>query len=441
MNKYLKNLPQELKTIISLSLEVSRETGMPAYLVGGCLRDLILGVDNFDLDITVEGNGIIFAEELAKKLKSGLRIHQRFGTATLKLAGRLKADGVDKVDIATTRQEKYPFNAALPVVSCGLLTDDLRRRDFTINAMALSIAKIKVQKLIDPYGGREDLAAGKIRILHPLSFQDDPTRILRAIRFSQRFSFKIESKTLKLLKEAISQGLLNKVHPHRMRDELILMFKEKNPVKQIKLLRDLGGLSFISNKLKFRKSTYSLFKSIDREILWFTKKFPAHRHLDTWLIYFAALLKELTLSQVKEITHRLGLGKGEEKRIISYRKISQKFIGRLCENQVKPTQIFSWLEPLSYEVIILLGASMCNVNLKRHIVDFFEIYNGMQLHVSGNDLVSLGILPGPRYKKIFAKVLAAKLNGQVKNRQGELALIRKLVKNNILEMELKNVQA
>ena len=395
---------------------------LPAYLVGGCLRDLILGVDNFDLDITVEGNGIIFAQKLAGKLKSGLRIHERFGTATLNLAGRLK------VDIATTRQEKYPFSAALPVVSSGSLEEDLRRRDFTVNAMAVSITAGKEHKLIDPCGGQEDLAAGRIRILHNLSFEDDPTRILRAIRFSQRFGFKIEPGTLKLLKEAVSKGLLNKVHPHRMRDELILMLKEKDPLKQIKRLEDLGGLSFISKKVKFRKPTHGLFKLIDKEISWFTKNFPARRQLDTWLIYFTALLKGLTLGQIKEIIRRLGLGKGEGKRIISYRKINQKLIRRLSSNQVKPEQIFSSLEPLSYEVIVLLRADTPNSNLKKHIADFLEIYNGMRLYVSGDDLAGLGVLPGPGYQKIFTKVLTAKLNGRVKNRQGELALIRELVK-------------
>jgi tRNA nucleotidyltransferase (CCA-adding enzyme) len=436
MNKYLKNLPQELKTIISLSAGVSRDTKMSAYLVGGCLRDLILGADNFDLDITVEGNGIMFAKELAKKLKSELRIHERFGTATLNLAGRLK------VDIATTRQEKYPFNAALPVVSSGSLEEDLWRRDFTINAMAVDIRAGKEQKLIDPYGGQADLAAGRIRILHPLSFEDDPTRILRAIRFSQRFGFKIESKTLILLKQAVSEGLLNQVHPHRMRDELILIFKEKNPAKQIKRLEELGGLSFIGKKVKFRKSTEDLFKTISQEIPWFIKNFPARRPPDTWLIYFAALLKGLTLSQIKEITLRLGLSKEQEKSIISYRKINPKFIRRLSESQIKPTQIFSSLEPLSYEVIILLQASARYLalkdgpvrasaranNLRRHIIDFLEIYKGMRLHVSGDDLLGLGVLPGPRYQKIFARVFAAKLNGRIKNRREELALIRELVK-------------
>ncbi|MDO8489220.1 MAG: CCA tRNA nucleotidyltransferase [Candidatus Omnitrophota bacterium] len=423
MKRYLEKLPVELKEIINLAAQVSKETGMPAYLVGGFLRDLILGVPNFDIDITVEGKGIIFAEKLAKKLKSDLIIHERFGTATLTLCNCLK------LDIATARLEKYPFCACLPVVSPGSVEEDLMRRDFTINAMAVSLVVADQQKLIDPFDGKDDLAAGKIRILHDLSFKDDPTRILRAIRFQQRFDFIIEPKTLALLKNAIVCGLLNKVHAHRMRDELVLMLREKDPSGQMKRLSDLGGLSFLSDKLKFVKSTHDLFKSLDKGISWFNKNFSARRRLDTWLIYFAALLKPLGLAKIKIVISKLGLRKGEEKRIINYYQQSHKIILYLSKIGMRPSHIFSLLEPLSYEEIILLRSSSQNRYLKKYIKDFLEIYNGMRPFVSGHDLHGLGILPGPKYKKIFAQVLAAKLNGEVKSRHQELTLIKKLVKN------------
>lgn len=422
MKKYFKRLPAELKKIIKLAAEVSKETKMPAYLVGGFVRDLILEVANFDLDITVEGNGIIFARNLAKKLKSELKVHERFGTATLVLNNHLK------VDIATTRKEKYPYSACLPVVSSGSLEEDLIRRDFTINAMAVSICGDREQKLIDPFGGKYDLKAGLIRILHNCSFKDDPTRILRAVRFEQRLGFKIEPRTLELLKKAISEGLLDKVSPHRMRDNLVLMLKEQDPLEQMKRLGGLGGLAFISKRLKIDKSTRDLFRSVKNKILWFHKNFSTRRKLDVWLIYFAALLKTLTLSEIKMIVLRLGLRKGEEIRIISYYQMIRKLISSLSKKGVGPTQIFSLLEPLSYETIILLGATSQNMYLKKYITDFFEIYNGMRLYVSGKDLGGLGVLPGPRYQTIFTKVLAAKLNGKVKSRHEELILIQKLAK-------------
>lgn len=421
MQKYLKKLPRKLKAVISQASAVSRQTRLPAYLVGGCLRDLILGVKNFDLDITVEGEGILFAQKLAKKLKSELIVHQRFRTATLILPDCLK------VDVATTRQESYPHSAALPVVSSGSLKEDLKRRDFTINALALSLALDKEQEIIDPFGGQDDLALKRIRILHNLSFKDDPTRIFRAVRFSQRFDFKIEPKTLFLLKQAIKDGLLDKVNPHRMRDELVIMLKEQDPLRPLKVLGDLGGLSFISTKLKIGKSTAVLFKSIAKQIAWFVKNFPSRRPLDGWLVYFAGLLAPLTLAQIKMIIEKLGLPKGDQKRLISYYQGRDKLISALSKKHLLPEEVYSLLEPLSYEAIILFRATSGNKNLRKYSADFLEIYSGMRLCVGGNDLGRLGVIPGPAYKKIFAKLLAAKLNGQVKGRFRELALIRKLV--------------
>ena len=309
------------------------------------------------------------------------------------------------------------------------LLDDLKRRDFTINAMALSLSLDKEQKIIDPFGGQDDLASGRIRILHNLSFKDDPTRILRAIRFSQRLDFKIEPKTLALLKEAISDGALDKVNPHRMRDELILILKEQNPFRPLKALGDLGALSFISTKLKISESTQVLFKSIAKETAWFVKNFPARRPLDTWLIYFTGLLETLNHALIKMIIYKFGLPKGDQKRITNYYQGRDQIIAILSKKFLAPEQIFLLLEPLSYETIILLRAVSQNKNLKKHLADFFKIYHGQRLCISGSDLNSLGVLPGPEYQKIFAKVLAAKLNGQVENRQAELALLKKLVRN------------
>ena len=430
MKKYLKKLPPEIKDLIVIIGKISQETRMPVYLVGGFLRDLILGVNNSDLDITVSGDGILFAEKLAKKLKSGIRIHERFKTATLILKNQLK------VDIATTRKERYPYSASLPVVSLGSLREDLLRRDFTINAMAVSITPGQRQKLIDPFGGKDDLARGRICILHDLSFKDDPTRILRAIRFEQRFNFKIEGKTLKFLKQAINLGLLSKVNAQRIRDDLILMLKENNPAKQFKRLAGLADLSFISAKLKFDKTANELFKAINKEIIWFAENFPHLQQPEIWVVYFTALLQSLTLAEIKKIVRSLGLRKSEEKKILNYCKSSHKLISALSKPGISPAQVFSLLAPLGYEAVILLGASARDRHLKKYLTDFLQIYNGVRTFTSGKDLYGLGVSPGPVYREILAKVLAAKLNGKVTTFQDELVLIERLIKNGRLRMEL-----
>ena len=221
MKNYLNNLSEELRELIHLASDVANKNNMPVYLIGGFVRDLILGVKNFDLDIVVEGDGIKFAEVLSGKLNAGLIRHRRFGTATVILKKHLK------VDIATARQEYYPEAAHLPEVTRGVLKDDLMRRDFTINAMAISINRQDFGRFIDCFGGEADLANKEIRVLHNLSFIDDPTRILRAIRFEQRYNFKIEPKTLKLLREANRLKMLERVSRERLRDELILILKSR----------------------------------------------------------------------------------------------------------------------------------------------------------------------------------------------------------------------
>ena len=201
MKNYLNKLTPDLQDLVKVIRDISVLRSMPVYLVGGFVRDLILGVRNLDFDIVVEGDGIIFAEDLASRLKARLIRHKRFGTATVVPGHHIK------IDIATARKEVYPKPAALPEVEFGTLKDDLKRRDFTINAMAISLSG---GGLVDFYNGKKDLLDRQIRVMHELSFVDDPTRVLRAVRFEKRYDFKIEAKTLGLLKKAVKATMLEK---------------------------------------------------------------------------------------------------------------------------------------------------------------------------------------------------------------------------------------
>jgi len=420
MKEYLKKLPKDLQDLVYLAGEVASINRMSAYLVGGFVRDLILGVKNLDLDIVVEGDGIRFAEIISERLGLKLIRHRRFGTATLVLAKHLK------VDIATARRERYPQPAQLPEVTGGTLKDDLLRRDFTINAMAISINRLDFGRFIDFFGGKEDLRHRKIRVLHDLSFIDDPTRILRAIRFEQRYNFKIEPKTLRLLREAVRLKMLEKVQPQRLRDELILILKEEKPLKQLRSIKELVGFSFISPGLSLSKKTTTLLNGITQEVIWFKKKHPRRRQLDIWLIYLMGLLDSLGVDKIKLICRQFAFRKGEEKRLLTYRKLQSRFIGKLSQSKIKPSRVFGLLEPLSYEVIIFIKAKFKNHNIKKHIENFFQDYNGTRLYISGEDLRSLGLAPGPHYQKIFHRLLNAKLDGLLKTKKEELELIKKI---------------
>jgi tRNA nucleotidyltransferase (CCA-adding enzyme) len=418
MKRELAKLPQGLQDLIKKIHDLAVTEKVKAYLVGGFVRDIILKVGNFDLDIVIEGDGTRFAESFAGFMGAKVTIHKHFGTATVRIHSG------HKVDFSSARKEIYPKPGSLPVVSFGSLRVDLFRRDFTINAMAIDL---RYGKLFDYYGGRNDLEHKRIRILHPLSFIDDPTRILRAIRFEQRLGFKIEPKTLKLLKEAVQMNMLFKVHPHRLRDDLILILKEEDPLKEIKRLKELVGFDFITKGLKVDEKKYTFLKVLKKEISWFNNNYPKRRSIEAWLIYLMGLLDSLEAKEIKALCLTLGLRKGEEIRLLSFKQMNKNDIEDLSRVAIKPSHIFSILEPLSYETIIALKARHRNPVFRKHVEDFLEIYNGMRIFVSGEDLHGLGVVPGPKYQKIFSQVLHAKLNGLVKTKSEELALIKRLL--------------
>lgn len=421
MRKYLEKLPQDILSLIYKAREAAETIGCDAYLVGGFVRDLILGMKNFDLDIVIEGDGIKFAEVLSSKLQARLIRHRRFGTATLIM------DHYLKIDIASTRKESYPHPAALPVVEKGNLRDDLFRRDFTINAMAIVITGEDFGKLTDYYEGECDLRNRKIRILHSLSFIDDPTRILRCIRFEQRFGFRIERRTLRCLKESVKSGMLKKIQPQRIRDELVLMLREDFPSRELKRINELVGFSFIEPTLYLPAANHALFKSIRPQAAWFRKELPVRRHLDIWLIYFMLLLDPLSARRVSSVLKRFVFHKGVEKRVLTYKKTGPKIIAALNKDKIKPSRLFGLLEPLSYEVIILLMVTCRRLNVMMHISDFLKNYNGRRHHISGRDLLDLGLIPGPYYQRIFKDVIRAQLDGKVRTKEEEIELVKKMI--------------
>ena len=217
------------------------------FAVGGFVRDMQLGEDNLDIDIVVEGDGLKLARKLTKDLNGSLTVHKFFGTATIntyckntaKLQNTLEQE--IRIDIATARKEIYKHPADYPRVIFSTVEDDLGRRDFTINAMAVSLNRGSFGDILDPYNGRKDLKGGIIRVLHDNSFLDDPTRIFRAIRFEQRYSFKTDSKTMFLMKSAIQSGMLDRLSRQRIIKEKRLIKKEKSALKILARLEYLTG--------------------------------------------------------------------------------------------------------------------------------------------------------------------------------------------------------
>lgn len=418
--KRLNELPQTLADLIRLAGHIADEQGINAFVVGGFVRDLFLGVDNFDVDFVVEGDGIAFATEISKRLRVRMVAHKRFGTATL-----FDLDGF-KADIATTRKEIYAKAAALPTVSQGKIEDDLLRRDFTINAMAICINRVRFGQIIDFYGGQKDLKEGIVRALHPLSFIDDPTRILRAIRFEQRFDFKIEKSTLDWIKNALRLGMLHKVGKHRLRDELILIFKELKSFKALKKLNDLCGFSYIAPGLRFVRDWRISFDETARKICWFKEHFSHKRHLEPYVIYMSLFFYSISLKSLKKVIFDFAFHKAESSRMISAKENLKMIQKELIRKDLRPSMVFRLLEPLSYEVIVLILVFCRHSRAQKRIEDFLFIYNSQRLHIRGEDLATIGLKPGPHYKKILEELLYAKIDGKIRDKEEELMMAERL---------------
>jgi len=226
-------IPDTVADILKAAGAIGDKYGFKVFAVGGFVRDLLLGADNLDIDIAVEGDGLRFAKELANKLNGSLITHKQFGTATIA--------SIARVDIATARSESYKVPAAYPNVKFGTIKDDLKRRDFTINAIALSLNKKSFKKIVDFFNGRKDLKRGIIRVLHDQSFIDDPTRIFRAVRFEQRYGFRIEARTEQLLRHAVNSGVLHKLKKQRIERERAIISKEKKASRMFARLEGFSG--------------------------------------------------------------------------------------------------------------------------------------------------------------------------------------------------------
>lgn len=307
--------PAELMRLVKLVAETAQQNSCEIFLVGGIVRDILLGVRNLDLDFVVEGDTSRLAGALVKKIGGEFIVHKKFGTATAIVPWRVRSkdarlEGV-KIDFATARKEAYEKPAALPTVEFSDVKEDLRRRDFTINAMALAVTNEDFGRLIDLFNGQKDLLDKKVRVLHDASFMDDPTRILRAVRFEQRFGFRIEPHTRRLIKEAVEKKMLDSVSRQRIRNEIVLILKEKSPFKTLKRINDLCGLEFIHPRLRLSKKTEPSLDGAAK------RRGPA---ADAWLERFVSLTDGLSFEEFKGLCHRFEFKREEKQRLLSLKK-------------------------------------------------------------------------------------------------------------------------
>jgi tRNA nucleotidyltransferase (CCA-adding enzyme) len=396
--------------------------GVSAYLVGGLVRDLLLGYTNLDVDIAVEGDGMAFARRLANRYGAGLKVFDRFATALV-----VFPDGF-KLDVATARCESYAHPTALPTVEPSSIKDDLYRRDFTINALAIRLNATPFGELVDFYGGRHDLSAKIIRVLHARSFVDDPTRVFRAIRFEQRFGFRIETHTLTLLKEAAASDLISRLSGPRLRNEVMRLLLEQVPARAIRRMAEFGLLRFLHTGLSLTAHLAGLLSDLGKSLAWWTKRFP-RRALDRALVYFIGLMDELSASATHAVVKRLALP-GEQANKIS---LAKKYVAPALRSLVrqrspKPSETYRTLADLPDEGLVLLVAKARSTDIASLVAAYVTTQQHVRPSFNGADLKALGLKPGPIYKKILDRLLEARLNGEVKTRADERELVKKLAK-------------
>ena len=372
------------------------------YLVGGVVRDLLLGYPNFDLDLVVEGDAVKLAQQVAETSQAKLLAHHRFGTA------KLRYDNFT-LDLATARKETYARPGALPAVTPGTLKDDLIRRDFSINAMAISLTADDYGELVDPYQGKSDLERRLIRILHPGSFTDDATRILRGVCYEQRFGFEFETQTARLLKRDIP--MLDMISGDRIRHELEHIFEENRPELVIERLGDLGVLHRINPSLKGDG--------------WIADKFDEARRLNKPSqlpsLYFCLLVYSFSGKAIEQFLARLNMPAKLSRAMRDTLRLKTK-LQLLNEPSLKPSVVYYLLREYEHVAIQANTVATKSSTPHRHLQLFLAKLRYVRTSLDGEELKKLGFSAGPEMGKVLQVLHKAKLDGEVRTRADEKKL-------------------
>jgi tRNA nucleotidyltransferase (CCA-adding enzyme) len=413
------HLSPALQALLQTAARTADASCIRAYAVGGFVRDLLLGVRDEDLDLTVEGDGVAFARQLAAATDGICKAPSEFGTAVV-----ITPDN-HKIDVATARRETYKHPAALPTVEPGTIRDDLLRRDFSINTMALALNGPEAFTLLDWYGGHADLAEGVIRVLHNRSFRDDPTRIFRAIRLEQRFGIILHRHTLRLLQRAVDKRWVELLSGARLWRELRLMLEGESPVACLRRLDELGILPHIDADLGLSPGRLELLTRVAE-----ARVELAETHADVlgraWPAYLAALFHGFDAHVIRRISARLVLSPRMTQELID----GLTAAGRACdylhqESNIRPSGVVAVLRTLPSEMLPLLLALCPGGEAHQHVEHYLTAWRHIRVDLTGNDLKRLGVPQGPHIGRLLARILAAKLDGEATSREAEEAIVRR----------------
>ena len=405
-----EELPADLIEFIKKAGETAEKQQQRIYLVGGVVRDLLLDRSNLDLDIVVEGDAIKLAEKIAGSGEYTVKKHPRFGTATLKWGKR-------SADLITARSEAYTRPGVLPTVKPGTIIEDLARRDFSINAMAVELNPRRYGELIDPFNGRYDLENNIIRVLHEKSFTDDATRIWRAIRYEQRLDFHIEPNTLLLLERDIA--MLKTISGDRIRHELELVLKEDMPEKVFQRAGELEVLTFIHSSLKgdeWLAETYAA-----------AREYYAHEGTPKPELYMALLAYRLTGKETEKLISYLHLPRAAAQVLRDTQSV-KNVIGELSVQGLAPSAIYNILNNCGTTALTAVSIGAGSETAAEHIELYLNVLKLVNPVLTGEYLQQLGVKRGPKIKEVLSLLREARLDGKIDSKKGEEDLVREWLK-------------
>ncbi len=416
-------LPEELFEMVKKIGELADREGVNAYIVGGFVRDLVIGRKNFDIDIVIEGDATLFAKRLAKAFNAKIHTFDRFKTATVIFKNGMR------IDFASARTEIYRAPGALPEVDMAPLKKDLMRRDFTINTLAVKINAKEFGKLIDFFGGLKDIRDRKIRVLHSLSFVEDPTRILRALRFATRYRFELGKHTERLLKMAVERKLFRAVEGQRIYHELKQILLEDNPLRVVNKLHKYGILSSLFEGLNWNRTKKDLFERIRKVIIWHKLNFPElQEKVKYHLLYFAALFYREPEYRVDAFLKLLSFPQKENLLVKELLKEAPKTVSAIKRTD-EPKSIYSALENKSEELLLFAASLPEDNKVREKVLNFLKSLRFIKPLVDGGDIRAFGVKPGPVYREILNRIKYALINGELdkEDREEQLAYLKELV--------------
>ncbi len=418
ITKYLDAATVALLKEIGAVADATRYT---AFAVGGFVRDLLLKKQNFDLDIVVEGDGIVFAKALAERLDGRYRTHERFATAAVILP-----DGY-KLDVATARIEYYECPAALPTVELSSIKLDLYRRDFTINAMAIQLNTENFGTLIDFFNCQNDLKNKEIKVLHNLSFVEDPSRIFRAIRFEQRMQFRIAAHTRRLITNAVKMDLFGKATDTRLFSEVCHILSEHDPIPAIERLAAFNLFRFLwpdlQPHLKIDRRFSKNLSQAKANIAWHREHF-SQESCEPWMVYLLTIMGRSSQEVLAAFCKRFLVPRKIREFLLEQKKQADKCLGHLLDHPNIPESELYWLvEELHIEGMIYLLAIAPETEIKARIIRYLTELRYCSPILNGSDLTALGYKPGPHYKIMLNTLLARRLDGKITSRKEELTLL------------------